>query len=84
MGQGSAGRIGRKVPIDFELTDKTTTVRSQSNLHIALSSSDVSGDTRVVFGGEPLDVTVRCKTPFAGRKKVTRPLATLCLLNGKR
>ncbi len=61
-------------PIDFELTDKT----SPYNLK-ALSSrtemSDVSGDLRVVFGSEPVAITVPMYNTFRVRTAIVPPLA---------
>jgi len=60
-------------PIDFELTDKT----SPYNLK-ALSSrtemSDVSGDLRVVFGSEPVAITVPMYNMFRVRTAIIPPL----------
>lgn len=63
----------RKMPIDFELTDKTTPYKLKA-LEYRTEPSDVSGDIRVVFGGKPLDMTVPMYNTFRVTKAVTRPL----------
>jgi len=70
--QSRAAAAGRKVPIDFELTDKTVPYQLKA-LEYRTEPSDVSGDTRVVFGTKPLDVTVPMYNTFRVTKEVTRP-----------
>jgi hypothetical protein len=74
VGQSRAHDAGRKLPIDFQLTDKTIPYRLKA-LEYRTEPSDVSGDTRVVFGPNPLDVTVPMYNTFRVTKEVTRPLS---------
>jgi zinc carboxypeptidase len=73
VGQSRADDAGRKVPIDFELTDKTIPYHLKA-LEYRTEPSDVSGDTRVVFGTKPRDVTVPMYNTFQVTKEVIRPL----------
>ncbi|MBA3513083.1 MAG: M14 family metallopeptidase [Pyrinomonadaceae bacterium] len=73
MGQSRSNEPGRKLAIDFELTDKTIPYQLKA-LEYQTQPSDVSGDTRVVFGTKPLDVTVPMYNTFRVTKEVTRPL----------
>ena len=66
-------RTGSKVPINFELTDETTPYHLKA-LEYRTEASDVSADTRVVFGTKPLDVTVPMYNTFRVTKEVTQPL----------
>src|SRR6201991_1644973 len=60
----------RKYPIDFELTDETTPFQLKA-FQYKTDESEISGDRRVVYGTEPLDLTVpmyetlRIKTSIA-------------------
>lgn len=63
----------RKVPINFELTDKTVPYHLKA-LEYRTEPSDVSGDVRVIFGTKPLDVTVPMYNTFRVTKEVTPPL----------
>ena len=71
--ESRADEAGHKVPIDFELTDKTVPYQLKA-LEYRTEPSNVSGDTRVVFGTKPLDVTVPMYNTFRVTKEVTRPL----------
>jgi hypothetical protein len=71
--QSRAEDAHRKVPIDFELTDETIPYQLKA-LDYRIEPSDISGDTRVVFGTKPLDVTVPMYNSFRVTKEVTRPL----------
>jgi murein tripeptide amidase MpaA len=63
----------RLYPIDFELTDKTRPYNLKGfEYHTELS--DVSGDMRVTFGTEPLDLTVPMYDDFRVTKAVAPPL----------
>jgi len=73
VSQSRADDPGRKFPIDFELTDKTIPYQLKA-LEYKTEPSDVSGETRVVFGTQPLDVTVPMYNTFRVTKEVTRPL----------
>ena len=73
MEQSRADGAGRKIPLDFELTEKTTPYHLKA-LEYRTEPSDVSGDTRVVFGTKTLDVTVPMYNTFRVTKEVTPPL----------
>jgi hypothetical protein len=73
IGQGRADNAGNKFPINFELTDQTSPYDLKA-LEYRTEPSDISGDTRVVFGTEPLDLTVPMYNTFRVTKEVTRPL----------
>jgi murein tripeptide amidase MpaA len=61
-------------PIDFELTDQPVPYNLKA-LSSYTEMSDVSGETRVVFGSEPLDVTVPMYNTFRVRTAIVPPLA---------
>jgi zinc carboxypeptidase len=65
--------LARRHPIDFELTDETVpyglkAVEYQTRL------SEISNDFRVVFGSEPLDVTVPMYNTFRTKTSIVPPL----------
>ncbi|CAN5735442.1 M14 family metallopeptidase [soil metagenome] len=72
VSQSLADNRGRRFPIDFELTDQTLPYQLKA-LDSWTEPSDVSGDTRVVFGTKQLDVTVPMYKTFRVTKEVTRP-----------
>jgi len=67
---GNSYDPSRKYPIDFELTDETTPFQLKA-FQYKTDESEISGDRRVVYGTEPLDLTVpmyetlRIKTSIA-------------------
>lgn len=63
---------GRMMPIDFELTDETVPYPLKA-VDAMTEESSVSGDTRVVFGTNPLDLTVPMYNTFRVKKEVTPP-----------
>jgi murein tripeptide amidase MpaA len=73
VAENRAADATQKIPIDFELTDKTIPY-SLKALEYRTEPSDVSGDIRVVFGRKPLDVTVPMYNTFRVTKAVARPL----------
>jgi Zinc carboxypeptidase len=70
--QSRGDQARHKFPLDFELTDHTIPYQLKA-LEYQTEPSDVSGDTRVVFGTRPLDVTVPMYNTFRIRTEVTRP-----------
>lgn len=64
--------LGPKHPIDFELTDKTVPYELKA-VEYRTEQSDVSGEVRVVFGTEPLDVTVPMYNTFRVKRSITQP-----------
>ncbi|HZI87885.1 MAG TPA: M14 family metallopeptidase [Pyrinomonadaceae bacterium] len=67
------GVASSTVPITFELTDETIPYDLKA-LEFRTEHSDISGDTRVIFGNKPLDVTVPMYNTFRVTKEVTRPV----------
>jgi len=63
----------REFPIDFELTDETVPYPLKA-FKAETEESMVSGDVRVIFGTEPLDLTVPMYNTFRVKKAVTPPL----------
>jgi hypothetical protein len=61
-------------PLDFELTDEVTPFALKA-FNYETEQSDVSGDLRVVFGREPLDLTVPMYQTFRVKTAVSPPLA---------
>src|SRR5215216_7049332 len=60
-------------PLDFELTEETTPFELKA-FEYKTEHSDVSGDLRVVYGREPLDLTVPMYQTFRVTKAVAPPL----------
>ena len=70
---GESYDAAREFPIDFELSDRPTpynlkAVQSQTEM------SEVSGQKRVVFGTEPLDLTVPMYNDFRVKTAIAPPL----------
>ena len=61
-------------PLDFELTDDTTPFELKA-FQYETEESDVSGDLRVIYGREPLDLTIPMYQMFSVTKAVAPPLA---------
>ena len=64
----------RLYPIDFELTDETTPFQLRA-FQYETDESEVSGDLRVVYGREPLDLTVPMYQTFRVSRAVAPPLS---------
>jgi len=60
-------------PLDFELTDETTPFALKA-FRYETEESDVSGDLRVIYGREPLDLTVPMYQTFRVTAAVAPPL----------
>lgn len=63
----------RTFPLDFELTDETTAFELKA-FQYETEESDVSGELRVIYGREPLDLTVPMYQTFRVTKAVAPPL----------
>ncbi|HSS19450.1 MAG TPA: M14 family metallopeptidase [Pyrinomonadaceae bacterium] len=63
----------RRVPIDFELTEKSRPYNLRA-VEYHTDISDVSGQQRVVFGTKPLDLTVPMYDDFGVKTVVAPPL----------
>ncbi len=70
---GEAYDATRNYPLDFELTDESTPFKLRA-FQYETDQSDVSGDLRVVYGNEPLDLTVPMYQTFRVTKSVAPPL----------
>ncbi|MGI8734370.1 MAG: M14 family metallopeptidase [Pyrinomonadaceae bacterium] len=66
--------LEQSYPIDFELTDQAVPYNLKA-LSSRTEMSEVSGETRVVFGSEPLDITVPMYNNFRVKTVVVPPLA---------
>ena len=60
-------------PLDFELTDETTPFALKA-FQYETEQSDVSGDLRVIYGREPLDLTIPMYQTFRVTAAVAPPL----------
>jgi hypothetical protein len=60
-------------PLDFELTEEVTPFELKA-FKYETEQSDVSGDLRVVYGREPLDLTVPMYKTFKVTKAIAPPL----------
>ena len=60
-------------PLDFELTDQTTPFELKA-FEYQTEQSDVSGDLRVIYGREPLDLTIPMYDTFRVTAAVAPPL----------
>ncbi|HSD46438.1 MAG TPA: hypothetical protein VLB87_07435, partial [Pyrinomonadaceae bacterium] len=61
-------------PLDFELTDDTTPFEVKA-FEYETEESDVSGDLRVVYGREPLDLTIPMYDTFRVTEAAAPPLS---------
>ena len=71
---GSSFDPDRMFPLDFELTDETTPFELKA-FQYETEESEVSGETRVIYGREPLDLTIPMYDTFRVTKAVAPPLA---------
>ena len=61
-------------PLDFELTDEQTPFKLRAFQYVT-DDSEVSGDLRVVYGREPLDLTVPMYQTFRVTRAVAPPIS---------
>jgi hypothetical protein len=64
--------VSRRFPIDFELTDEAVPYPLKA-VEARTEESEVSGDIRVVFGTQPLDLTVPMYNSFRVKTDVLVP-----------
>jgi murein tripeptide amidase MpaA len=62
-----------RYPLDFELRDNTTTYNLRA-VEYHTAKSDISGAERVIFGSQPLDLTVPMYNDFRVKTAVAPPL----------
>lgn len=74
IARGSKFDLEQSYPIDFQLTDKSVPYNLKA-LSSQTEMSEISGETRVVFGSKPLDVTVPMYNTFRVQTAVVPPLA---------
>jgi len=60
-------------PIQFEITDEPTPFQLKATKN-QVEQSDISGDLRVVFGKEPLDLTIPMYQTFRIKTAITPPI----------
>ena len=70
---GEAYDAARKFPIDFELSDQPTPYKLRA-VDSQTEMSEVSGQQRVVFGTEPLDLSVPMYNDFRVKTAIAPPL----------
>jgi Zinc carboxypeptidase len=70
---GSTYDAARLYPLDFELTDEATPFDLKA-FRYTTEQSEVSGDLRVVYGREPLDLTIPMYDTFRVTAAVAPPL----------
>lgn len=61
------------IPLDYELTDESTPFHLKA-VEYQTEQSTVSGDLRVIFAGEPLDLTVPMYNMFRVKASVVPPV----------
>jgi murein tripeptide amidase MpaA len=64
----------RSYPLDFELTEEVTQLELKA-FQYRTEQSEVSGDLRVIYGREPLDLTVPMYQTFKVKESVAPPLS---------
>lgn len=74
LARGSKYDPDHSYPIDFELTDEATPYNLRA-LSSRTEMSEVSGETRVVFGSEPTTITVPMYNTFRVQRAIVPPLA---------
>ncbi len=70
---GKTYDASRVYPLDFEITDQPTPFELKAFEYVT-EQSEVSGDLRVIYGREPLDLTVSMYQTFAVTKSAPPPL----------
>jgi Zinc carboxypeptidase len=71
--EGKSFEPARAYPLDFEITEEETPFELKA-FKYETEESDVSGDLRVIYGREPLDLTVPMYQTFKVTKAVAPPL----------
>jgi hypothetical protein len=73
IAMGSDHNPDARFPIDFEPTDEVTPFALKA-FNYETEESDVSGDLRVIYGREPLDLTIPMYQTFRVKTTVAPPL----------
>lgn len=73
IARGSRFDPQQSYPVDFELTDQATPYNLKA-LSSRTEMSDVSGDLRVMFGADPVTITVPMYNTFQVRTAIIPPL----------
>ncbi len=73
VAMGSTYNADKLFPIDFELTDEVTPFELKAFTY-ETEQSEVSGDLRVIYGREPLDLTIPMYQTFRVKTAVAPPL----------
>ena len=74
LADGRSYDPARRFPLDFELTEKSRPYELKA-VEYHTEESDISGATRVIFGTEPLDLTVPMYDSFRVKAAVAPPLS---------
>jgi hypothetical protein len=74
VAMGSDYNPARLYPLDFDLTDEPTPFQLRA-FQYETDESEISGDLRVVYGREPLDLTVPMYQTFRVSRAVAPPLS---------
>ena len=72
-GLGKSG-AGKNYPVQFDITDEPTPFHLKATKNQTVKS-DVSGDLRVIFGEEPVDLTIPMYQTFRIRTAIAPPVA---------
>ena len=72
-GLGKSG-AGKNYPVQFDITDEPTPFHLKATKNQTVKS-DVSGDLRVIFGEEPVDLTIPMYQTFRIRTAIVPPVA---------
>lgn len=73
IGLGKDAGAGKKYPVQFEITDEPTPFHLKATRN-QTEKSDVSGDLRVIFGKEPLDLTIPMYQTFRTKTEIVPPM----------
>ena len=71
---GKSGGAGKSYPVQFDITDEPTPFHLKATKNQTVKS-DVSGDLRVIFGKEPVDLTIPMYQTFRIRTAIVPPVA---------
>ncbi len=74
LAEGQTYDDARRFPVDFELTEKSRPYELKA-VEYHTEVSDISGATRVIFGTEPLDLTVPMYDTLRVKAAVAPPLS---------
>jgi len=74
IGLGKSSGAGKNYPVQFDITDEPTPFHLKATKNQTVKS-DVSGDVRVIFGKEPVDLTIPMYQTFRIRTAIAPPVA---------